>query len=613
MLADLKRLKRDTDSGRGSASPGASGVRIGRTSARVSPPRAARWVWTALAAVAALGAVSFGVLVSAPSPPPRVTASTQITNDGSQKDRPVTDGSRLYFSTSYLPGRTRGDRTLAQVAATGGDIVELARLGSVIQDIDPSGTQLLVTTGSGFEAETDLAVMPVLGGMPRPVGDLRVANSISFYNAAWSPDGSRIVYTRASELHIANSDGTGSRRLLVASGPALSPRWSPDGGRLRYTVQDAKSGSTSLWEVNVDGTGTHELLPGWTGAENPCCGIWTRDGRYFLFEAAGNIWARREAAGLFRRASTTPVQLTFGPIRFKGVTPSRDGTRLFVVGDQRKGKLVRYDADAKRFAPYISDLSAEGVALSSDGRWIAYTSYPDSTLWRSRTDGSERIQLTFPPSTVALPRWSPDNTQIAFFAWTGSQTPKVYLVAASGGTPRRATTGTLPEADPSWSPDGRRLAFGSLPAFDSSSSSSAVISVVDLGTGQVATVPDSQGLFSPRWSPDGGYIAAFSFDSKRLMLFDMAVNRWIELARNDEGISWESWSADGRSLTYQQGTDIRRMRIADRHTDLVASVKDVDLVLGALGVWIGSTLDGWPLALLDAGTHDIYALDWDTR
>jgi Tol biopolymer transport system component len=250
--------------------------------------------------------------------------------------------------------------------------------------------------------------------------------------------------------------------------------------------------------------------------------------------------------------------------------------------------------------------------LSSDGRWIAYVDYPGASLWRSRVDGSDRVQLTFPPTIAALPRWSPDGTRIAFFSWTPSEKPRIYVAPAAGGTPRRATSGSAPEADPSWSPDGRQLVFGSGPAFDAEDSPNAVLHMVALDTGQVTVVPGSQGLFSPRWSPDGRHIAAVSFDSLHLMMFDVAAATWTELVNGRSVfVGWPSWSADSRSVAYQQGSDLRRVRIADLQSEPIASITGVDLASGMLGVWIGSTPDGSPMVLLDAGTHDIYALDWE--
>jgi Tol biopolymer transport system component len=609
MLADLKRLKRDTASGRTLAASSHS-VIAGASQTQVVPRRVGRTIWIAIASVAALGVVAFAAWLTAAPRPPRVTASTQITTDGIQKGYPVTDGSRLYFTVSRLRGRNSAASALAQVAASGGETVELASVAPAVLDIDPRGAELLVADRISTSSSS-LAVMPVLGGTVRQLGNLTTNAALFGNTAAWSPDASHVVYTTGSDVRVARADGSEARTLLTAPGVTFAPRWSPDGARIRYSVRDTRTAAFELWEANADGNSPHALLPGWTRGQNPCCGIWTGDGKYFVFQATGNIWALPEDRGLFRRRSTEPVQLTFGPTWFSGVMPSRDGKRLFAVGDQSKGRIVRYDPGSKQFVPYLSDLSAEGVAVSPDRRWVAYVSYPEAMLWRSRVDGSERIQLTFTPFQAALPRWSPDGTQIAFFAWTASTTPRIYLVPASGGAARRATTRTLPESDPTWSPDGRRLAFGSGPGWELGNSSNGVIQVLALDTGQVTVLPGSQGLFSPRWSPDGRFIAALSFDSLRLVLFDMAAGKWAELVGHNTNLGWENWSPDGRAILYQDGTEFRRIAIADRRTEVVANGSDLDLAAGQLGPWVGYTPDGMPMVLLDAGTHDIYALDWD--
>lgn len=89
--------------------------------------------------------------------------------------------------------------------------------------------------------------------------------------------------------------------------------------------------------------------------------------------------------------------------------PSKDGKQLFVVGRTSRGELVRYDAKTSQFAPFLSGISAEHVAFSKDGQPVAYVTYPEGILWRSKPDGSERLQLTYPPLYAVHPRWSPDG------------------------------------------------------------------------------------------------------------------------------------------------------------------------------------------------------------
>jgi Tol biopolymer transport system component len=615
---DLKALKEDTDSGELGSKSVSSVTPVSAVSAVTSPPTPVpsavtspprrRAAWAGAFAVLVVAAGSFGAWWWSAPRPPRVTAMKQITRDGAQKGGILTDGARLYFLVTHLGGGPQGRRGLGQVAVGGGETVELTAQSPFPLDIDAVGQQLLVSDSPGT-GDGVLAVMPVLGGAQRPVGDLRINGG-----AAWTPDKSHIVYAKGNELRLASSDGSRSRILLTAPGAPFAPRVSPDGKQLRYSVTDPKTGNASLWEAGADGSNPHPLLPGWTGSQNPCCGRWTADGRYYVFEADGNLWARAEARGLFHRTTDVPTQLTFGPLLLSSVMPSPDGTRLFAVGDQRRGRLARYDPTSKQFVEYLGGISAEGVSVSRDGQWVAYTTYPEGTLWRSRLDGTERLQLTSLPMSAALPRWSPDASQIAFFSGATQETLRIYLVPAAGGVPHRATTATTSEADPSWSPDGQQLVFGNTPSL-SSAGTSPTLQQLDLKTGRVTPIPGSQGLFSPRWSPDGRSIVALSLDSSRLLIFDVASQRWSDLLPPAASYGWPSWSADSTAVILVRGvgreTAILRVRVAARKVETVINGQGLNLVFGFFGPWLGATPDGWPVVLLDAGTHDIYALDWD--
>src|SRR5207247_5340072 len=182
----------------------------------------------------------------------------------------------------------------------------------------------------------------------------------------------------------------------------------------------------------------HALLPGWNDPPAECCGNWTLDGRYFVFQAAfegrTQIFAMAEKRGLFRTRQA-PLQVTNGPLSFHSPVPSLDGKKLYVVGSQPRGELARFDRQTKQFAPYLSGISAEDVSFSKDGKWVAYVAYPEGTLWRSKSDGSDRLQLNSRGGYAILPRWSPDGRQIAFYSYSLDQPQRTYLVSPDGGSP----------------------------------------------------------------------------------------------------------------------------------------------------------------------------------
>lgn len=96
-----------------------------------------------------------------------------------------------------------------------------------------------------------------------------------------------------------------------------------------------------------------------------------------------------------------------------------------MVGHTNRGELTRYDMKSGRFEPYLGGISAEYVSFSKDGQWMAYVSFPEATLWRSKLDGSARLQLTYPPTKIMHPRFSPDGKNIVFFSFDSNHPPKI--------------------------------------------------------------------------------------------------------------------------------------------------------------------------------------------
>ncbi len=386
LRGDLKRLKRDTDSSP-SLAPVASSVPV------PTLQRKRRWLFAALG-LAVVGLAIAAFLLARPLPPPRILSTTQITNDRRAKSPPFfTDGSRIYFNIGAGDSFTSEPR---QVSTSGGESMPLPipLKNARLLDISHNHSELLVGTYEQTQAVVGpmslaLCVAPVIGGLPRRLGNLIAGD------AAWSPDDQEIVYIneKERELDLARNDGTVVRKLATLPGVASWPRWSLDGKRIRFTVFSGTR--LAIWEISVNGTYLHPLLPSWH--ESHCCGNWTADGRYFVFEATSKgietIWAIREKVGLFQPSTHEPVQLTTGPMHTIGPVPSPDGKRLFVDGYQPRGEIVRYDSKSKAFAPFLSGASVEALDFTRDGKWVTYVSYPEGTLWRSAVNGEQRLQL----------------------------------------------------------------------------------------------------------------------------------------------------------------------------------------------------------------------------
>ena len=147
---------------------------------------------------------------------------------------------------------------------------------------------------------------------------------------------------------------------------------------------------------------------------------------------------------------------------FKDIVPSPDGKKLFADGFQTRGELVRYDTQSRQFLPFLSGISAGELSFSRDGIWVAYVSQPDRTLWRSRADGSERLQLTYAPVVAALPHWSPDGTKLVFIDMQAGRPWKIFLLSALGGAPEEMLAENFYQEDADWSLDGKQMVYARL-------------------------------------------------------------------------------------------------------------------------------------------------------
>ena len=569
-----------------------------------------RKLWKTTIPGAALVIVLVGIFVwiGRPLPPPKVLNTTQITHDGVPKLNGIlTDGSRLFII------ETNGARMfLAQASVTGGDtsVIPTPFTNIAVTDISRDHSHLLAVNFVGTETESQLWALPVAAGTPRELSDL-VGHS-----GVWSPDGRQLALAKGSDIYIANADGTNARKLITVSGAAYWIRFSPDGSHLRFT-RGLQGTSSSIWEVRADGTDFHRVLKGLNGPPSECCGAWSADGRYYLFvnnasDLRSDIWVLRESPGFFYRRPSAPFQLTTGPMSMGSPVPSLDGRRLFAHGLLSRGELVRYESRSRQFAPFLSGISAGELDFSRDGKWVTYVSYPERTLWRSRIDGSEGLQLTYAPVVAFLPRWSPDGTQIAYVDLQTGTPWRIVLISAQGGTPHELLAKKDNLSDPTWSPDGKRISFGRIP-FHAGGTEKIAIEILDLSSKQISTIPGSENLYSPRWSPDGLHLAALSADSKKLLLYDFKTQKWADWITEPGAIGFPSWSRDGRYVHYDNTSTkeaaFLRVQVGQTRSEFLIDLKDMHRY-GRYGwAWSGLAPDDSALLVRDVSTDEIYSLD----
>jgi Tol biopolymer transport system component/predicted Ser/Thr protein kinase len=597
LQTDLKRLKRDTESGR-SAVTGVAAVTA------VTSVRSPRWLkWSAVPVVLIVVAL-LALWLRAPLPPPRILGSKPITSDGLPKLNIVTDGNRLYF-TENPPARF----SIAQVSVGGGETapIDAPLENPIVADVSRERSELLVTQSSPNEAP--LWSLPVPAGSPRRLGDITGRSMV------WAPDG-RLVFTKGNDFYMAEHDGGNPRKFATAPELPGNLVFSPDGSRLRFTVANLVNNTYAIWEVRADGTGMHPVFSGWNSPPAEAGGGWTPDGRYYVFQSvrdgASNIWIVSDRSDWWRKVTLEPVQLTTGPLQYGAPLPSSDGKKLFVIGIQPRAELVRYDAKSGDFVPYLGGISAGDVDFSRDGQWVTYVSYPENTLWRSKSNGSTRLQLTYPPMRAALAHFSPDGSQIAFSGSSPGKPWQVFLISKDGGNPQTVTAANAQETDPTWSQDGRTLALGH---HDLLRTEQTYIELFDLKTRQITQLPGSQGIFGPRWSPDGRYIIALAFDGNKLKLFDVKSQTWRQLDIKLDSFGYLAWSRDSAYVYFDtflsQASGYYRLRVSDSKLEKLVDLKKIRQFPDQFGPgsWTGLGPGEIFLVPRDISTQEIYAFD----
>ena len=561
-----------------------------------SPQR--RWKVLLIGAVAATAMITVisASLWKVSKPAAIILHSAQLTMDGRPKYGPLVVGAHQIFFRERI-----GDVTdVVSIPVKGGEAVPLelsheARPLAVRRD----GSTLLLFSQDGGTGK--------LWSYSLRTRESRLLRA-GVDDVAVSRDERQIAALTGTVLSVYGPDNAVVTRAEL-HGHADYLQWSPDGRALRFSLSDFIGATTgSKWELNPRGGRLRPLSQLARKQEHVGGGNWSASGKYFFYGAGvgfnSSLWVARGSLW------TKPQRLTgeeSGEWEWPTVDPNDEST-LFALRRYARSELARFDAASKSWQAEWNAAPALELSYSTDCQWVAYTHFPDHSIWKARPDGSRRTRLTSAGIEAHQPHWSPDGDRIVFMGQNARDRWRVYQVPAGGGAPEELMPGDHEDQGvPTWSSDGREIIWGEL--LSKKPRSQMAIHEFEVRSQRLSEMPGTKGLWSPRWSPDGSYILAITTDRHSLRVRDAAAPPWREVAKM-EIVDNATWSVDSHFVFFN-GRDtsghwsIYRVAAPDGKLERVVEYAPSDM---ARENWFGVSAEGVPLAFRDVPVAEIYRL-----
>jgi TolB protein len=249
-------------------------------------------------------------------------------------------------------------------------------------------------------------------------------NPAEEFSPAWSPDGTKIAFSRFTESHfqifVMNTDGTGATQLTFGDAAATGAAWSPDGSRIAFT---RCAGSCDVYVMDADGQGARRLTYGEPpGDESP---TWSPDGRAIAFADIDGIFTIDASGGSWTRVTDGPADDANPAWSPLGGEIAFDTSRGLFNGDiyvaGATGEEMRAVTDS---APLDSNPS-----WSRDGSSLAFMrkahKRAQARLWVMNADGTLQTDLGAIGDAYSRPSWSPDGRRLAYSWLTACRVPHV--------------------------------------------------------------------------------------------------------------------------------------------------------------------------------------------
>ncbi|HKQ50620.1 MAG TPA: protein kinase [Phycisphaerae bacterium] len=428
----------------------------------------------------------------------------------------------------------------------------------------PDGTRIV------FRSERDsggLFVMGATGESPRRLTDFG-------FDPKWSADGRHVAFategvfdplSRNSTSLLWSVDVSSGEKKKLTETDAVQPCWSPHGLRIVYWSVWKKGGQRDIYSIPSSGGEPVALM------DDPAtdwCPVWSPDGRfiYFCSDRGGsmNIW-RRAVDEQTGRPQGDCEPVTSGVTIFAQPSLTSDGRQMALTSvtltaniervglNPKEGAVVGAPETVSRFTGILSYPD-----VSPDGEWIACVSADNLILLRS--DGSERRQLTSDAYKDRGPSWSPDGKRLAFYS-DRSGRYEIWTANPDGSNPTQLshTTGRS-VAFPQWSPDGKRLFF----------SNDDRIVIMDpnrpwaeQSAQVISTMEPPNAMTASSWSPDGKSFAGSIYDTESgsnegIGVYTIETKSLRRIAEKGE---FPKFLSDGRRLVFLRNDELMLVEI----------------------------------------------------
>jgi Tol biopolymer transport system component len=454
MRTDLKRIRRDTDSGRVLSSGSRSVQEVSAETA--TPPAAAQplarhgvkpYIVVLAACVALLAAAVSTYHVwprsDTPSGPAKITQISQW-NKPMNDAKLSPDGHAVAFDSA-----AGGIAQVFLMLTSGGEPLQLTNDegDKIVYAFSSDGKEIYYSRSSGRDEGW---AVPTLGGAPRRV--------VSGQFAVPSPDGAFIYYSKSGSSGIFRSgkSGLNEERVYNSEGSGLifyPTLLFPGGNDLLAAGYPPSFGPQfRFYRINV---ANHKAVDLGEVSGNPDV-AWAEPGNSVLFSRTvnglTNIWKYS-----LQDRSLTQITLGTGP-DFSPM-PDPGGKGIYYVNGKSSGSLTAYRGQSKESTDIVSEEATQPI-ISRDGKHVMYITLPvpqKNELWVADTDGGSKLKLATGES-LNTGTWAPDNFHLSFWEQgAGGIGDKGYIVGSDGSGLRQLPRTGDTVLNLVWSPDQKSV------------------------------------------------------------------------------------------------------------------------------------------------------------